>query len=204
MRGRSGIAVGGCGDPDLIRTSLGGTADDPCPWNKVALGGWCTNTDARAWIDSAEAMNDQVSAAWNLLVAKEDSLGVATEQTRLGELITSLENSYKKLAKEPNFWSPSNTDEVYTIISWMTTAACRLEEINRAIRKYKVKPPDPSGGSADYYTPPPTPPAPKPATQTFGETTLILLGVGLLAGAVYLFTKKPSAGGFRLPLPPTR
>jgi hypothetical protein len=134
----------------------------------------------------------------------------------------NLTKKYRTLPKEGSDWFyGDNATNITTIISWMTTAACRLEEINRAIRKYKGQPPTTvtpgaTGGRVPSYVPSDSGRAPtrdKPATQKFGETTLVLLGVGLLVGGAYLYAKGKtrglgSLGGLgrraRSPLPPRK
>ena len=221
MRGRSGISVGLCGDPDLITTAIGGSPDDPCPNSMYGTGVLCNNHDTKAWLSSATELYDQVTAAWNVLVATEDRLGVSSEQLRLEELMDNLSKTYRQFPDDGSGWFyQDNTELVIEIISWMTTAACRLEEINRAIRKYKIQPPSnptpgPTSGTVPSYVPTDSraPTRDKPATQKVGETTLVLLGVGLLVGGAYLYAKGKtrglgSLGGLgrrsRSPLPPRK
>jgi len=210
MRGTSGhpVSVGVCGDPALVTSPTGGTPDDPCP-SRFSL--YCHEADTRSWIESAKMLKSSVSAAWSTLISTEDSLGVSTEQVRLEPQLEQLMEKYKTLAQEPSAWAyGDNTEDVVAIISWMQTAACVLEQIQRAIRRYKVKPPSaptplPGGAPRAPSAPGAAPPEP-PVTQQVGETVLVLLGVGLLAGGVYLYTTGKLRGATRtgVALPPPK
>jgi hypothetical protein len=217
MRGRTGVTVGACLDKGWVRNNLGGTASVPC---SAVIGGellqWCIPQEVESWKEAANAMRQLLQDEWQRLVTIEEGYGASPLQTQLEARVHSTLAAYDKLPGYEDGWfcvdcpdplRPVNNATISNaIVSWMMTASCVLQDVQAGIRTYRQSP---SGVPSDPSFVPVAPPATtsKPLTQTLGEGTLLLMGVGLLAAGLYVYKRGSSRARSvpaRIPLPPLR
>jgi len=206
MRGVHGhsISVGAqCGDPRLITTPSGGTPANPCPDNAFGTGFACNDTGAEEWIGSAARIHGHLEDSWKLLESAEAAAGGTSETARLGLTYDRLLAEYDQLPKEGGWLFGTNNQIVLKNMAWMVDAACLIEQLEKATRMYQVQPlptPTPSPSPSPSPIPGPLPgpsvstPSPssaaKPFSQKFGESVLMLAGIGLLGAGIYSYSQR--------------
>jgi len=164
----------------------------------------CGQSGADEWIGSAARLHGHLGDSWKMLQTAEMSAGGTSETARLGIPYDRLMAEYEALPTESAWRFETNNEYVLKIIAWMVDAACLIEQLDTATRMYRVEPlptPAPSPAPVPGPSPAPTPgpypgptpdpsSAPKPFTQKFGESVLMLAGLGLLGAGIYAYTQR--------------
>jgi len=200
-----------CTDADkYVTNSLGYTSENPCGFGPF---GWVQRCDfqiAQSWYTARNTLVRDLIASYERLRAIEESKGALTYTNQFEQAINQIIAKDKELPQPDTTYSVPfrNSLGVQESISLMQSAGCWLEEINAKIRVYNQAPPPttsktkdeapsspivppnsavpPQGGTGAV---PRTTTRPPSVTERIGQGTLLLLGLGLVGGALYVASR---------------